>query len=125
PKIGPGLKATLASYGIETAADVASRTVSAVPGFGATRTKELLLWRQSIERGFAFDPTKGIDPADVQALDLKFASRRQELEQELRQGQPQLYGLRAEAEQKRSALTPQFLRLAQTLEQAKADAKVA
>ncbi|HMH53871.1 MAG TPA: hypothetical protein VK548_26805, partial [Candidatus Acidoferrum sp.] len=46
PKIGPGLKATLASYGIETAADVASRTVSAVPGFGATRTKELLLWRQ-------------------------------------------------------------------------------
>lgn len=82
-------------------------------------------WRQSIERGFAFDPARGTDSADVRALDLKFASRRQELEQELRQGQPQLYALRAEAEQKRSALTPQFLRLAQTLEQAKANAKVA
>jgi DNA-binding helix-hairpin-helix protein with protein kinase domain len=99
PNIGPGLKATLASYGIETAADVSSRTVSAVPGFGATRTKEILLWRQGIERRFAFDPAKGVDAADVRALDLKCAARRQELEQALRQGRPQLYALRAEAEQ--------------------------
>ena len=52
--IGPGRKATLASYGIQTAADVQQRRLLAVPGFGQVITKKLMDWRRQLERRFKF-----------------------------------------------------------------------
>src|SRR3984957_15697091 len=49
PSIGPGRKAMLASYGIDTAADVSYGSVTQVPGIGPTFATRLLAWRQTQE----------------------------------------------------------------------------
>lgn len=61
--IGPSRVAQLASFGIETAADIDMKTVRQVPGFGYTFASRLVKWRQGHEAGFRFDPKKANDPA--------------------------------------------------------------
>jgi DNA-binding helix-hairpin-helix protein with protein kinase domain len=63
--IGPAREAALASYGVETAADVELRALLRVPGFGEASAKPLLEWRRGLESRFVFSqqPT----PADLQA----------------------------------------------------------
>ncbi len=124
-RVGPGLKTTLTSYGIETAADVKYQAVMAVPGFGPTRTSELLAWRAKLEKGFRFDPSKGVDPADTAALDQRYAAKRQDLERFLRTGVEELRRLSVAVNQRRSALLPELRRLSEELAQARADAAVA
>jgi DNA-binding helix-hairpin-helix protein with protein kinase domain len=51
--IGPSRSATLASFGIETAADVGYTTVSRVPGFGPELTRRVVNWRRTQEREFS------------------------------------------------------------------------
>lgn len=63
--IGPAKKATLASFGIETAADVSDAAVRAVPGFGEAMTAKMMSWRRSHEARFRYDPAPS--PADAQA----------------------------------------------------------
>lgn len=63
--IGQAKTATLASYGIETAADITQRAVMAVPGFGEAMTAKLMLWRRGHEAKFRYNPVP--DPSDVQA----------------------------------------------------------
>lgn len=48
PGIGPGRSSTLASYGIETAADLSKRSLYGVSGFGPVLISALLTWTQSI-----------------------------------------------------------------------------
>jgi DNA-binding helix-hairpin-helix protein with protein kinase domain len=50
--IGPSRKAVLASFGVETAADVDPITIKRVPGFGPHLTERLVSWRRSCERNF-------------------------------------------------------------------------
>jgi DNA-binding helix-hairpin-helix protein with protein kinase domain len=82
--VGPAKQATLASYGVDTAADVEPARVLAVPGFGPTNSKPLLAWRASLEKRFTYSdkPT----PADAQeharirsAVDAAGASLRKKL----------------------------------------------
>ena len=54
--VGPAKEATLASYGIETAADISRARVLRVPGFGPKTSQPLLDWRNSKQRRFAYDP---------------------------------------------------------------------
>ncbi len=124
-QVGPSLKATLASYGIETAADVTYEAVAAVPGFGPARTQELLGWRAKLERGFRFDATKGVDSADIAALDQRYALKRQELERILRTGPEEMRKLAGLVNSRSSALLPELDRLSVDLAQAKADAAAA
>ena len=63
--IGDGRKATLASYGIDTAADVTTARVLLVPGFGGSMASTMVEWRQKLERRFQFSATP--TPADLQA----------------------------------------------------------
>ncbi|WP_313514781.1 protein kinase domain-containing protein [Pseudomonas sp.] len=65
--IGPAKQATLASFGIESAADINSNAVMAVPGFGESLTNKLLQWRREQEAKFRYNPSP--DPADRQAED--------------------------------------------------------
>lgn len=88
--IGPTLKATLASYGIETAADIVAKTVGAVPGFGPQRVGTLVAWQKSLLAGFRFDSTKAVDAADIQALTQKYESRTREIESQLSAGPSEL-----------------------------------
>lgn len=62
--IGPGRVATLASFGIETAADVEQSALDQVSGFGPVLQSRLIGWRKGLERMYAAMPGKTIDPAD-------------------------------------------------------------
>lgn len=71
--IGAGRAATLAAYGIATAADVIYSNITAVPGFGPSLASRLVAWRQSLESGFVFDASKPIEPAAAARLDKEIA----------------------------------------------------
>ena len=63
--IGPAKTATLASYGVETAADIKPNAVRAVPGFGEAMTAKLLAWRKGHEDKFSYSSVP--DASDVQS----------------------------------------------------------
>ena len=84
--IGSGRVATLASYGIETAADIEAGRVFAIPGFGDKLTGELLVWRHQVSAGFRFDPTKGVPQSEIQNLEIKFQHKQQQYERRLQLG---------------------------------------
>lgn len=83
--IGPAKSATLASYGVETAADVTAAKVRAVPGFGEALTAKLLAWRRGHEAKFRYNPAP--DASDVQAENAvrsASAARRTDLQGKIR-----------------------------------------
>lgn len=85
--IGPAKITALASFGIETAADVEYLAVMAVPGFGEALTKRLLTWRQQQEAKFRYNAAP--DPADTHAentLRAGSASKAINLQNRLRAG---------------------------------------
>lgn len=121
--IGPSRTVTLQSYGIETARDVRQRDVLRIPGFGEVLTQSLLSWRWSLEAKFVFDPAKGIDPADLAALDRTIADRKSQIERTLQSGAAELERIRYETLVRRQALLQQLQSAARTVAQAQADFK--
>ncbi|MGD9657191.1 MAG: helix-hairpin-helix domain-containing protein [Methylocystis sp.] len=121
PGIGPGRKAMLASYNIETAWDVSEAHITKVPGFGPALTRELMKWRQVAESGFRFDASKGVDPRDIAALDRDVADMKQKLEQSLINGPQALTKIRDHILAQRIALKPSIEQAGKVLAQAKAD----
>ena len=124
PKIGPSRKATLTSFGIETAADLDWAKVKGIKGFGDVYTSQLMQWKHSIEQKFVFDASKGIDPAELAALDHRFRQKRVEIERALSYGPQQLKQLSEKIIEKRKALKPSLNDVARQLAQAKADMSV-
>lgn len=124
PKIGAGRKSTLASFGIETAADIQRNRVSSVKGFGEGLTAELLQWRASLESRFRFDATRAIDPNDLQTVTRRFAQRRVELCAQLNAGPEAIQRLLLQAEQRRRPLIHSGKEVALALAQARADLAV-
>ncbi|ODV18584.1 MAG: hypothetical protein BGP24_22460 [Lysobacterales bacterium 69-70] len=85
--IGQAKMAALASFGIESAADVDFAKVMAVPGFGEALTQKLLKWRGEQEAKFRYNPAP--DPTERQAEDAlrsAAASKRIQLQDKLRAG---------------------------------------
>jgi DNA-binding helix-hairpin-helix protein with protein kinase domain len=91
--IGEGRKQMLISFGVESAADVTLKQVSAVPGFGPTFTKILMDWRNACEKGFKFDYNKGVDPQDIAKLDKKINDKKSQIEGRLNNGTQKLQSL--------------------------------
>ena len=60
--IGEGRKATLQSYGVETAADVRKSKILNIPGFGPALTNRLLAWQKTITASLSSTPTKAWIP---------------------------------------------------------------
>ena len=106
--VGPGRKAMLASYNVETAWDVADANIRRVPGFGPALTSKLIDWRRTVERRFRYDQSKGVDPHDIAALDRELADAKRKLESALLNGPPDLTRLRHEIATLRVALGPQL-----------------
>jgi DNA-binding helix-hairpin-helix protein with protein kinase domain len=123
PKIGPTRKATLASFGIETAADISKHKITMLPGFGESYTRELLKWQAAIIKGFVFDPNKGIDPLDTADLNRRFALKQQQLEANLSAGIEKLKQVRNQALQQRQQIESAVIIAARELAQATADLK--
>lgn len=123
-KIGPGRKASLESFGVETAWDLTSERISAVPGFGPALAGRLSAWRRSVEKQFRFDPSKGVDRRDIDALDIEINEMKRKLEAELLAGAMALTNLRVEILNARKAIRRDLENAFQTLLQAEADKRV-
>jgi DNA-binding helix-hairpin-helix protein with protein kinase domain len=85
--IGPAKTATLASFGIETAADINTNAVLAVPGFGEAMTAKLMAWRRGHEAKFRYNSAP--DPSDIQAENAARSAstaRRVDLQSKIRSG---------------------------------------
>jgi DNA-binding helix-hairpin-helix protein with protein kinase domain len=106
--IGPGRTATLASYGVETAADVEYNRVLGIPGLDAITTNNLCHWRSDWERRFTVNKSQGVPPAQRQALLLKFAQVRQQLETRLRAGSGTLRAVETRLQARLEQLAPQI-----------------
>lgn len=122
--VGPARKATLASFGVETAADVTKAKILRIRGFGPSLADTLVGWRTSLERRFVFDPTKGVDPADTAALNQRFSQKRKQLEGSILAGHEQLVQIRGQILQQRSQLLPVLNAAATRVAQAQADLSV-
>lgn len=120
--VGPSKLAILTSYGVETAADISSGRVQAVPGFGPVNSRALVEWRQQLERKFVYNanPT----PADRLALNTIKAEvdrKAAELKARLAKGPIELAKVGNASRQARLAVDPVLQRLHEQRMQAKAD----
>lgn len=82
--IGPAKTATLASYGIETAADIKANKIRSVPGFGDAMTAKLVAWRQVHEDKFRYNAAP--DASDIQAenaVRANWAAKRADLQSKI------------------------------------------
>jgi len=123
PKIGRNRKATLRSFGIETAADITGYKIRGIPGFGDLLTQELLFWRQQMESRFRFDPSKGIDKTDIQLLTQKFQPRMRPLQRSLRSGIENLDRIQQTIFTRRISMQPDVEKCAKELAQAHVNLK--
>lgn len=83
-KIGSARKAVLASFGIETAADINQSRLFAIQGFGPTLVAALMTWRQGVANKFIFNASEPINPNDLMALKTRIANRKIELDKKIR-----------------------------------------
>jgi DNA-binding helix-hairpin-helix protein with protein kinase domain len=119
--VGKGRAATLASYGIETAADISETRLAPIPGFGPVRTRALMAWRKACEQRFRFDPKKGVDPADLAALQKRVDSKRRDLEATLLVGAKELQQAKSRIDLQAKTTSQELLRIHDRLGQARAD----
>jgi len=118
PGIGQGRTAMLASYGVETAADITRKRVQLVPGFGPTLTSSLLTWRATQERNFRFDPKQAVDPRLVADVDREIDALRKAALSKLRRGPGELTRLGTEIVSARQRLRPFLERARASLQEA-------
>lgn len=119
PNIGATRTAMLASYGIETAADVKESQVLRIPGFGPSLTADLLRWRDGHKRAFRFNPSEGVDPRDLAQIDRDLLAKRTDLESKLRSGTLTLQQLGASVTAMRAAMLPRIEAARQAVESAR------
>jgi len=121
PGIGEAKKTMLASFNIETAADISYNAVVQVPGFGPALTQRLLNWKQTLQAKFHFDPQKAVDPKLVADLDRRMIIKRIDLENVLLNGRRDLMSLRASMLARRQSLDTALRQAATDYAQAEAD----
>lgn len=126
--IGVTDRMALASYGIETAADVNSTALAAVPGFGQRlgqqRAAALLAWRQALEQGFRHDPRQSVDPNVIADLQQHSARQRSAIERDLLAGPEELTTIKTDILKQRAQLNIALIRQAMQEAQAQADLRV-
>ncbi|WP_158899270.1 hypothetical protein [Burkholderia sp. L27(2015)] len=121
--IGSGRTQTLESYGVETALDATRANLQNVPGFGPKTQQKLIAWRTSIEACFRFDPTKGVDPRDIQKIDTDIRAAARDLEDRLNRSLAELRQVKAQIMGAREHLRAHVERVHDELMQADADYK--
>ena len=122
--IGKKRALTLASYGIETAADISYDRIFSIPTFGRVLTQNLVDWRNSLEIRFQQYKPSLQDLKFLNSLDQKYARRRNELESSLVGGKSQLEHCRNTLVKKREQVRKEAEIAIKTLAQARADMTV-
>lgn len=121
PGVGPGRTATLASHGIETAADVTASRIKNVKGFGESLTRSLVDWKKQKELGFRFNASAAVTSADIATVRNKFLTMKVQIEKSLSAGPEQLKRYRTEQQNRAASLQSVVLEAASDLAQARAD----
>jgi DNA-binding helix-hairpin-helix protein with protein kinase domain len=124
PRMNPGMKNTLKSLGVRTVSDITQNSLRRIPQLDNTVTNELLAWREKMERNFLFDPTKGLERSDIQALIHKFQPMIKPVERDLKVGTIKLHRIQEDIIKKRTTLRPAIEKRARELAQAEADFEV-
>ena len=119
--VGPGRKAALRSFGIETAADVSRIKVMQIRGFGESLTNAVTDWKASVERRFVFNPATAVSEADKNAVRAKIGTRKSAIAATLAGGAAELQRLKQTATSRASSLQPQLEQAAKQLAQAQSD----
>lgn len=120
--IGRGKVATLASYGIDTAADIDRGRIMSIQGFGQATTAALLGWKQSIVSRFQYNANMTPeDREDVRRTERKYDAEARKLRQTLSGGVSELRQTVAQMKQRANRSDPSVNKAAQDLEQAKVD----
>ena len=104
--VGPGRAATLASFGIETAADVERYKILNIRGFGPSLCEALLNWRRQHEIRFRFNPAAPVDPREIRRVEDTIDTRRRQLVGRLQRGPRELSTIRANVLAARTRLMP-------------------
>jgi DNA-binding helix-hairpin-helix protein with protein kinase domain len=117
--IGFVRKQLLLSYGVGSALDI--RPNLDIPGFGPTYISYLMNWRRSCEMRFQYDPSRGVPPVELQRVNLKFTTLRNDLSTKLKQGPTSLTNLSAGAQARCLQLQGQFEMAYRRFAQARAD----
>lgn len=123
--IGPGRKAMLSAYGIDTAGDVSYSRVRQVPQFGDVLTGHLVAWRKVVEQRFVFDPSKPLPKEAVARLEKEIEDRRRRCVDQLRQASRSLSDASTSDMRAAQAAAQQYIAAAARLRQAEADAVAA
>lgn len=125
-QIGPTRITTLRSFGVESAFDIHRGKLNQyIPQIGAARKARLYDWYRAVKGRFRFDPTRGIDPQDLAALELDINRRRAPQEQLLKLGPMALRQLTDQAKRRRQELFPEIARAQAAWAQARANSKAA
>jgi len=95
------------------------------PDAGPSLTRELLSWRRTVEAKFRFDPTKGVDPRDIAALDREITDMKQKLEHSISNGPQTLTQIRDHILSQRTVLKPLVDEAGKALARASANLKAA
>jgi hypothetical protein len=61
--------------------------------------EKLVDWRRETERGFNFDPSKGVDPQKIVAIDRDIVTQKRKIEQALITGSNELAQIKRQTEQ--------------------------
>lgn len=77
--IGASRKATLISFGIQSAADITEKAIYRIPGFGPSLTLELMRYRKRIEDNFVFVPKAPLQQEILKKIDDTIENKRQSL----------------------------------------------
>lgn len=89
-----GREAILASYGIDTAADISRSKLQNLPGFGEATAKPLLTWRESLEKRFVYQANEtDFDRRELSRIRASVESKLSPLRQKLSVGQTNLSSL--------------------------------
>lgn len=121
--IGPGRTAMLASYGIDTAADLSWQSLEKVDGIGTRNAVTLMTWRDSLVSRFVFNPRLGMDRGEIAKLERRIQERRSQLEQTLISGAKELELIRQRTVEARGSLLAENQRALLALLQAEQDMK--
>ncbi len=124
PRMNAGLKNILKLVGIGAAADITRNSLRGIPQLDNTLTNELLAWREKMEKNFLFDPSRGLEQSDVQALIHKYQPMMKPVERDLKAGTLKLHRIQADIVRKRITLRPAVEKRARELAQAVADFEI-
>lgn len=120
--VGPAKRAALASYGIDTAADVSLNSLLGVPGFGTTNSKGLLEWRERLERRFVYRVEENdADRREIARIRSGVDARAAELRRKLLAGPQNLDALAKRAIKLCSIEDPAVVRAEAQRDQARVD----